>query len=80
MRRLSRLTSGAEPAIARMNSSCQVLVIENDLEQIRQLRLLLSGKTGHEGLMVFSGRLSDSSKCALAIGGQVKRIEAAIVL
>ncbi len=80
MRILGPMTNRVEPAIARMNSSCQVLVIENDFEQICQVFLLVSGKTGHESLMMLAGSLSDSSKCALAIGGQMKRIEAAIML
>jgi hypothetical protein len=42
--------------------------------------LLVSGKTGHKSLMMLAGSLSDSSKCLLAIGGQVKRIEPAITL
>ena len=80
MRILGPMTNRVEPAIARMNSPCQVLVIENDFEQICQVFLLVIGKTGHESLMMLAGSLSDSSKCALAIGGQVKRIEAAIML
>ena len=80
MRIHSPRTSGVEPAIAGMDPSCQILVLENDFEHICQLILLVSGKTGHKSLMMLAGSLSDSSKCPLAIGGQVKRIEPAITL
>ncbi len=80
MRILRPRTSGVEPAIAGMDPSCQILVLKNDFEHICQLFLLISGKTGHESLMMLAGSLSDSSKCPLAIGGQVERIEPAIAL
>lgn len=80
MRILRPRISGVEPAIAGMDSSCQILVLDNDFEHICQLFLLVSGKTGHKSLMMLAGGLSDSSKCPVAIGGQVKRIEPAITL
>jgi hypothetical protein len=80
LRILRPRTSGAEPAIAGMDPGCQILVLENDSEQICELILLVSGKTGHESLMMLAGSLSDSSKRALAVGGQMKRIEPAITL
>src|SRR5271170_8054897 len=80
MRILRPRTSGVEPAIARMDPSCQILVLENDFEHICQLFLLVSGKTGHKSLMMLAGSLSDSPECPLAIGGQVKRIEPSITL
>ena len=80
MRILRPRTSGVEPAIAGMDPSCQILILENNFEQICQLFLLVSGKTGHKSLVMLASSLSDSSKCALAIGGQVKRIEPAITL
>jgi hypothetical protein len=80
MRILRPRSSGVEPAIAGMDPRCQILVLENDFEHISQLSLLVSGKTGHKSLMMLTGSLSDSSKCAFAIGGQVKRVEPAITL
>ncbi len=80
MRILRPRTSGVEPTIAGRNPWCQILILENDFENIRQLFLLISGKTGHKGLMMFAGSLSDSSKCYLPVEGQVKRIGVAITL
>jgi len=73
-------TRGAKPPIAGVHATVEALVLQDDLEQLRQVLLLVVGESGHHRVMVLACCLSNLAKRLFAVRREMKRVEPAIAI